>query len=63
MLASCASRPLADRSHSRNLYLFDQLVVLDRWASHRHGRDAKAWNKVHAGALVDCLSALGLPGD
>lgn len=38
-----------DRSRSENLYIFDQVVILDRWASHRHNPTTMAWNKMNGG--------------
>ncbi|CED83753.1 Glycosyltransferase AER61, uncharacterised [Phaffia rhodozyma] len=37
-----------DRAISTNLYLFDEIVILDRWASHRHNPTAQQWNKMNA---------------
>lgn len=34
-----------DRAETSLTYLFDKLVVVDRWAAHRHGQETQVWNK------------------
>lgn len=38
----------ADRTLSGNLYMFDEIVIIDRWASHRHNPTTGQWNKMNA---------------
>lgn len=32
--------------------MFDQIVILDRWASHRHNPTTMQWNKMNGGELT-----------
>ncbi|KAL7413708.1 hypothetical protein BDY24DRAFT_49095 [Mrakia frigida] len=47
MMAVEDSMQWNDRSKSENLYIFDEIVIIDRWASHRHNPTAQSWNKMN----------------
>ncbi|KAL7410113.1 hypothetical protein BDY24DRAFT_187218 [Mrakia frigida] len=42
-----------DRSRSENLFIFDEIVIVDRWASHRHNPTARSWNKMNGDVFRD----------
>jgi hypothetical protein len=37
-----------DRAASGNVYSFERIIIVDRWASHRHNPTANQWNKMNA---------------
>ncbi|RXK39808.1 hypothetical protein M231_02863 [Tremella mesenterica] len=37
-----------DRSSSSLTFIYDRMVIVDRWAAHRHGQETKWWNKATA---------------
>ncbi|KAL7412675.1 hypothetical protein BDY24DRAFT_392320 [Mrakia frigida] len=37
-----------DRAVSGNVYSFERIVIVDRWASHRHNPTANQWNKMNS---------------
>lgn len=49
MMAVEDSMQWDDRSATGNLYMFDEIVLIDRWASHRHNPTTMSWNKMNGG--------------
>ncbi|ORX41230.1 hypothetical protein BD324DRAFT_648113 [Kockovaella imperatae] len=37
---------LQDRTHSGIPYVYERIVIADRWAAHKHGKNPRRWNKV-----------------